>query len=182
MIGDAAEAMHNFLATGTRRNFLAHDQTGYSVVVAPPTGYISTSITRFEGTTTMANKFSGRGNLGADPELRYTAGEDSEPVCSLRVFFDRPKPDRNGGFDDKGGFWLDVSLWGTRGEAAAQLLKKGARVSVSGELYEEVWKDKESGIERRKLSLRADHLDLDLARLSSVTWHSRADEARGYVA
>jgi len=87
----------------------------------------------------MANKFSGRGNLGADPEIRYTAGEDSEPVCSLRVFFDRPKPDGNGGFDDKGGFWLDVSLWGTRGEAAARLLKKGARVSVSGELYEDAW-------------------------------------------
>jgi len=29
MIGDIAEAMHNFLATRTRRNFLAHDQTGY---------------------------------------------------------------------------------------------------------------------------------------------------------
>ena len=178
MIGDIAEGMYaNFCAPGTHRNFLARDQTGYSLVVAPPTGYISATIKTFEGTTTMANKFSGRGNLGADPELRYTAGEDSEPVCSLRIFFDRPKPDGNGGFDDKGGFWLDVSLWGTRGETAAQLLKKGARVSVSGELYEDVWQNNESGEERRKLRLHADHLDLDLARLSSVTWHSRADEA-----
>ena len=168
--------MHNFFATGTRRNFLARNQTGYSLVGAPPISYISTSITMFEGTTTMANKFSGRGNLGADPELRYTAGEDGEPVCSLRIFFDRPKPDGNGGFDDKGGFWLDVSLWGTRGEAAAQLLKKGARVSVSGELYEDAWQDNESGEERRKLRLRATHVDLDLARLVGVTWHRSAEE------
>jgi single-strand DNA-binding protein len=167
--------MHHFFATGTRRNFLARDLTGYSLVVAPPTGYISATIKTFEGTTTMANKFSGRGNLGADPELRYTAGEDSEPVCSLRVFFDRPKPDGNGGFDDKGGFWLDVSLWGTRGEAAAQLLKKGARVSVSGELYEDAWQDNESGEERRKLRLRATHVDLDLVRLEGVNWHVDAD-------
>ena len=168
--------MHNFFATGTRRNFLVRDQTGYSLVVAPPTGYISATIKTFEGTTTMANRFSGRGNLGADPELRYTAGEDSEPVCSLRIFFDRPKPDGNGGFDDKGGFWLDVSLWGTRGEAAAQLLKKGARVSVSGELYEDAWQDKDSGDDRRRLRLRAEGVDLDLTRLNVVTWQSRADE------
>ena len=124
----------------------------------------------------MANKFYGRGNLGVDPELRYTAGEDSEPVCSLRIFFDRPKPDGNGGFDDKGGFWLDVSQWGTRGEAGAQLLKKGARVSVSGELYEDTWQDRDSGEERRKLRLRADHIDLDLARLEGVTRHITAKE------
>lgn len=124
----------------------------------------------------MANKFSGRGNLGADPELRYTAGEDSEPVCSLRIFFDRPKPDGNGGFDDKGGFWLDVNLWGTRGEAAARLLKKGARVSVSGELYEDAWQDRDSDEERRKLRLRAEHIDLDLARLEGVTRHITAKE------
>jgi len=165
----------NFCAAGTRRNFLARDQTGYSLVVAPPTGYISATIKKFEGTTTMANKFSGRGNLGTDPELRYTAGEDSEPVCSLRVFFDRPKPDGNGGFDDKGGFWLDVSLWGTRGEAAARLLKKGTRVSVMGELYEDAWQDNESGEDRCKLRLRATHVDLDLARLEGVTWHVNAN-------
>jgi hypothetical protein len=105
--------MHNFLAPGTRRNFLVRDQTGYSLVVAPPTGYISATIKTFEGTTTMANEFSGRGNLGADPELRYTASEDSAPVCLLRVFFDRPKPDGNGGFDDKGGFGC-MSAYGAR--------------------------------------------------------------------
>jgi single-strand DNA-binding protein len=125
----------------------------------------------------MSNKFSGRGNLGADPELRYTAGEDSEPVCSLRIFFDRPKPDGNGGFEDRGGFWLDASLWGKRGEAAARLLRKGARVSVSGELYEEAWQDKDTGEDRRRLRLRADHVDPELSRLEALTWRPRSEEA-----
>jgi single-strand DNA-binding protein len=125
----------------------------------------------------MSNKFSGRGNLGADPELRYTVGEDSDPVCSLRIFFDRPKPDGNGGFEDKGGFWMDASLWGARGETAARLLKKGARVAVTGELYEEAWQDKESGEDRSKLRVRADNVDLDLNRLESVAWRARSDEA-----
>jgi hypothetical protein len=63
-------------------------------------------------------------------------------------------------------------------EAAARLLEKGARVSLLGELYQDAWHDNESGEERHKLRLRADPFDLDLARLSSVTRHSRAEETR----
>ena len=83
--------------------------------------------------------------VGADSVLRYTVNGESDPVCSLRVFFDRPKPNGDGEFEDKWGFWMDASRWGTRGESAARLLKKGSRVSVTGELYEETWQDKESG-------------------------------------
>jgi single-strand DNA-binding protein len=125
----------------------------------------------------MSNKFSGRGNLGADPELRYTAGGESDPVCSLRIYFDRPKPDSKGGFEDKGGFWMDTNLWGTRGETAARLLKKGARVLVTGELYEETWQDKENGEDRSKMRIRAENVDLDLNRLENVAWHSRSHHA-----
>jgi single-strand DNA-binding protein len=125
----------------------------------------------------MSNKFSGRGNLGADPELRYTASGESDPVCSLRIYFDRPKPDGKGGFEDKGGFWMDTNLWGTRGETAARLLKKGARVVVTGELYEETWQDKETGENRSKMRIRAENVDLDLNRLENAVWHSRPNHA-----
>ena len=124
----------------------------------------------------MSNRFLGRGNLGADPEIRYTAGGENEPVCSLRIFFDRPKPDGNGGFEDKGGFWLDTNLWGARGEAAARLLKKGARVLVTGELYEDTWQDRETGEDRSKVRLRAENVDLDLNRLDSVNWRSQGND------
>ena len=125
----------------------------------------------------MSNKFSGRGNLGADPELRFTAGGESDPVCSLRIYFDRPKPDGKGRFEDKGGFWIDTNLWGTRGETAARLLKKGARVVVTGELYEETWQDKETGEDRSKVRIRAENVDLDLNRLENVAWYSRPNHA-----
>ena len=125
----------------------------------------------------MANKFYGRGNLGADPELRYTPGEDAQAVCALRVFFDRPKPDGSGGFEDKGGFWMNISLWGARGEAADHVLKKGARVAVRGELHEETWQDKETGEPRSRLSVRADTVDLDLSRIESLVWQKKTEHA-----
>jgi len=125
----------------------------------------------------MANKFHGRGNLGADPELRYTPGDDSRAVCALRVFFDRPKPDGHGGFEDKGGFWMNISYWNERGEAASRILKKGARVAVTGEQYEETWQDKDTGEPRSRLAIRADTVDLDLSRVDSVTWRTKTEDA-----
>ena len=71
---------------------------------------------------------------------------------------------------------MDASRWGTRGESAARLLKKGSRVSVTGELYERTWQDEESGEDRRTLRIRADHVDLDLNRLDRVTMLSRSDD------
>ena len=76
----------------------------------------------------------------------------------------------------KGGFWLDTNLWGARGEAAARLLKKGARVVVSGELYEDTWQDKETGEDRSRVRLRAENVDLDLNRLDNVMWRSRGND------
>lgn len=125
----------------------------------------------------MSNKFFGRGNLGAEPVLRYTAGEDGAPVCDLRVYFDRRKPDGNGGYVESGGFWMDVSLWGARGELAARLLKKGARVSVIGDQFEDTWDDRDTGERRSKYRVRADTVDLDLSRVDSIVWKTRAEHA-----
>ena len=127
----------------------------------------------------MSNAFSGRGNLGAAPTLRHAErGGESTPVTNLRIFFDRPKPDGNGGFEDKGGFWLDVAVWGPRAEQAARLLPKGARVHVEGELFESTWSDRETGEERSRLEVRASAVDLDLARVEDVTFRRR-DESAG---
>lgn len=122
----------------------------------------------------MANEFRGRGNLGAVPVLKQVE-VDGEPrsVAQLRVYFDRSVPDGDGGFIDRGGFWLDVSLWGSKGEAAVRVLRKGARVSVSGTLVNQEWTDKESGETRSRFELRADNVDLDLVRVDNVEWRNR---------
>ncbi|MBK5944822.1 single-stranded DNA-binding protein [Halorhodospira halophila] len=118
----------------------------------------------------MANFFRGRGNLGGAPILRHT---QDTPVANLRVYFDRPIPDGEGGFNERGGFWANVSLWGSRAETAARLLPKGARVAVEGELFESRWVDKETGDERRQLEIRARYVDVDLSRVDSLTVRRR---------
>ncbi|GAB4360975.1 MAG: single-stranded DNA-binding protein [Gammaproteobacteria bacterium] len=117
----------------------------------------------------MANEFRGRGNLGAAPALRQVeVGGESRSVASLRIYFDRQVPDGDGGFEDRGGFWLDVNLWGPKAVAAAKILPKGARVAAAGTLVHHTWTDKESGEERGRLELQADSVDLDLGRLESI--------------
>ncbi|MCG5537330.1 single-stranded DNA-binding protein [Halorhodospira sp. 9622] len=118
----------------------------------------------------MANFFRGRGNLGATPTLRHA---QDTPVANLRVYFDRPIPNGEGGFNERGGFWANVSLWGSRAETAARLLPKGTRVAVEGELFESQWVDKETGEERRQLEIRARHVDPDLGRIDSLTIRRR---------
>lgn len=125
----------------------------------------------------MANSFSGRGNLGAAPTLRHhDNGTETVAVANLRVFFDRPKPDGNGNFEDRGGFWMNVSLWGTRAEAVARLLPKGARVHVEGELFQSSWTDRETGEEREQMEIRASNVTLDFARVDSVQFRNAGED------
>lgn len=123
----------------------------------------------------MSNTFTGVGNLGAAPSIRYVdvaaeggGKKEKRPVCDLRLYVDRRVPDGKGGFVDRGGFWLTASLWGPRAEKAAALLSKGARVTVSGTLYVHAWTDKENGEERSELRLDADDVSLNLLRVEAV--------------
>jgi single-strand DNA-binding protein len=127
----------------------------------------------------MTANFADIGNLGADPELKDVEVE-GEPrrVTELRIRFDRPVP-TDDGFEDRGGFWLDVSLWDKRGgERAAAVLRKGARVFVRGTLVQEQWKDRETGGDRSKFKLQAEYVALDLARVESVELRQSQSQSR----
>jgi single-strand DNA-binding protein len=83
----------------------------------------------------MINEFQGIGNVGSNPSLSSVEVEnETRKVANMRVYFDRPIGED---FQDKGGFWLTIDIWGFRAEEAARTLKKGARVYVSGTLREE---------------------------------------------
>ena len=124
----------------------------------------------------MSNHFAGRGNLGADPDLKHVE-IDGEPraVAALRIYFDRPVPDGDGGFTDKGGFWLPVNLWGPKAETIAKLLRKGARVRVEGTLVQDTWDDRETGEPASRIEVQADSIDLDLARVEAITFRAKGD-------
>lgn len=124
----------------------------------------------------MINHFSGIGNLGTAPTLR-TVEVDGEPrkVADLRVYFDRRVGENYG---DKGGFWLNVDIWGYRAEEAARLLKKGARVYLSGTLRQEAWTDEPSQEARVEMRLSADYFFLDTICLESVQYRSKKTATR----
>ena len=66
------------------------------------------------------------GNIGRDAAVRRTQSGDAVTGWTVAV------EERAG--QDKRTIWFDVTLWGKRGEALAQYLTKGSKVSVSGEL------------------------------------------------
>ena len=69
----------------------------------------------------MPNTYQGTGNLGDSPAIKTVQvnGEDRK-VAELRVFFDNYRSDGQGGVEQSGGHWMDVSLWDYKAEQAAR--------------------------------------------------------------
>jgi single-strand DNA-binding protein len=125
----------------------------------------------------MSNEFRGTGNIAVPPTLKTVAvAGQPRKVAELRVFFDDYKPNGEGRFEQRGGFWLDVSVWGdTLAESVAQHLTKGARVHVTGRLAESKWNAPDSGEERRAMQVNADNVFLSLGRIEEVRFRPKRD-------
>jgi single-strand DNA-binding protein len=129
----------------------------------------------------MSNEFRGTGNVAETPRLKTVmVANEERTVTDMRVFFDEYRPDGRGGFEQSGGFWLDVNVWGVRRAGdVAQHVKKGARVHVIGRLVESTWTTTDTGAERRSLHLDADELFLSLVRLEAVTYRPKREVPSG---
>jgi single-strand DNA-binding protein len=95
------------------------------------------------------------GNLGADPEVRYTNGGTS--VCSLRIATTETWNDKEGVKQERTE-WHSVSVWGKQAEHCGQYLTKGRQVYVEGRLQTREYTDKE-GIERKVWEIQADRVN-----------------------
>ena len=71
------------------------------------------------------------GNVGRDPEMRYTPS--GQAVTSFSVATNRQYTNNNGE-TVKETIWFRVSAWGNTGETCNQYLKKGSKVLVEGRL------------------------------------------------
>jgi single-strand DNA-binding protein len=71
------------------------------------------------------------GNLGADPEMRYTA--DGTAICRLRVATSRRYTDKQGNRQEETA-WHRVDAWGKLAEICGQYLSKGRQVYIEGRL------------------------------------------------
>jgi single-strand DNA-binding protein len=122
----------------------------------------------------MSNTFLGTGNLKDSPTIKTVKvnGEERK-VAELRIFFDDYKRNAAGEFEQVGGFWLNCSIWDARAEAAAKLLRKGARVRVEGRLTQQSWVDKETGEEKTALQLYAEDVFPSLSRIEEIRFREK---------
>jgi single-strand DNA-binding protein len=80
------------------------------------------------------------GNLGKDPELRYTPG--GQPVASFSVATTERWTDKNGQRQDRTE-WHNIVVWGKLAELTNQYLKKGRPVYIEGRITNRSWDDKD---------------------------------------
>lgn len=80
------------------------------------------------------------GNLGADPELRYTQG--GQAILKLRLATTESYLDANKVRQERTE-WHSVTVWGKRGEGLARVLNKGSRIFVEGGLRTTSYDDKD---------------------------------------
>ena len=98
------------------------------------------------------NKIILVGNLGRDPELRYTP--QGTPVCSFSLATNERRKDRNTGENNDITTWFRVTLWGRQAETASQYLTRGRPVYIEGRLRVEEWTDRD-GKPRHTLEVHA---------------------------
>lgn len=94
------------------------------------------------------------GNLGADPDVRYTAGGTA--VANLRIATTERWKDRDGKDQEKTE-WHRVVVWGKQAESCKEYLRKGRQVYVEGSLETRVWEDKDK-IQRYTTEVKAFHV------------------------
>lgn len=86
------------------------------------------------------NKMIAIGNLGSDPEMRYTP--NGNPVTSFRIATNRRSTGADGERRDETE-WFTVVAWNKLAELCNQYLTKGRKVYVEGRLHSRSWEGKD---------------------------------------
>jgi single-strand DNA-binding protein len=96
------------------------------------------------------------GNLGRDPEMRYTP--NGRPVTEFSVAVThRGRDAQTGEWADLGTDWFRVTVWGDRAERTAEEFRKGNRVFVEGRFRTREY-DAKDGTKRTSLEITADNV------------------------
>jgi len=97
------------------------------------------------------------GNLGKDPEVRYTPS--GAAVCNLRLATTRNWKNRDSGERQEETEWHSVVLYDRQAEVAGEYLRKGRPVYIEGRLKTRKWQDKD-GNDRYTTEIVADTMQL----------------------
>ena len=96
------------------------------------------------------------GNLGQDPEARFTP--QGTAVCNLSVATNESWKDQSGEMQDRTE-WHRVVMYGRMAETATEYMKKGQMVYVEGRLHTREWED-QNQIKRRTTEIRCDNFTM----------------------
>jgi single-strand DNA-binding protein len=113
-------------------------------------------ITHGRSSMASVNKVILVGNLGRDPETRYTTG--GEAVTNVSIATTDSWKDKAGEKQERTE-WHRVAFFGKLAEIAGEYLKKGSQVYVEGRLQTRKWQDKE-GQDRYTTEIRADTMQM----------------------
>ena len=91
------------------------------------------------------------GRAGRDPEVRYF--ESGTVVANLTMAVNRRNRD-----DEPD--WFNLEIWGKQAQVAADYVKKGSLIGITGSFKLDSWKDRNTGEERNKPVVRVDRLEL----------------------
>ena len=84
------------------------------------------------------------GNLGANPEVRYTASDTA--VCNLRIATNERFKNKSGDYEERTE-WHSVVVFGRQAESCGEYLTKGRKVYIEGRIQTRKWEDRD-GMER----------------------------------
>ncbi len=120
------------------------------------------------------NKITIVGNLGRDPELRYTP--QGNAVCNFSVATNEKRRDKTGELQDAT-TWFKITLWGKQAENASKFLTKGSPIYIEGRLRVEEWSDRD-GKSRYTLEVQATDMQfLGNQRGEEISMSHTADDS-----
>ena len=116
------------------------------------------------------------GNLGQDPELRYTPS--GAAVCTLNIATTDVRNDPNNGRQERTE-WHRVVVWNKQAENAAKYLAKGRSVYIEGRIQTRSWED-QNGQKKYSTEIVAQTVQF-LGGRDSMSTQSNSQQARNFT-
>lgn len=98
------------------------------------------------------------GNLGRDPEVRYSP--DGGAICNVSIATTSSWKDKASGEKREEAEWHRVVFYNRLAEIAGEYLRKGRSVYVEGRLKTRKWQDKDTGADRYSTEIVADQMQM----------------------
>lgn len=107
------------------------------------------------------------GNLGRDPEVRYTP--NGLAVANIAIATSEVWKDKQSGENQERTEWHRIVLYQRLAEITGEYLRKGAKVYIEGRLQTRKWQDKTTGQDRYTTEIIADSLQMLDSKGSNVS-------------